>query len=160
MCRWAYLDSDWARIAALAPLVLSCCEEGDEVARGIVDAGVRELVHSIDTVAKKCSFSDDFNLVLSGAQPASSEIFTTVLIRYIVCLLYVLYCSYYNMSDVFLNEIVSGCAFPQICSPHRCSLVKPDLSGAVSMLLQICCDACCPLSPDQQWKGAWALGLG
>ena len=72
MCRWAYLHPDWAKIAALAPLVLSCCEEGDEVAWGIVDAGVKELVNSVDTVAKKCSFSDSFDLVLSGAQPAPS----------------------------------------------------------------------------------------
>lgn len=51
--RWTYADSSWARIAALAPVVISCAEAGDEIANKILVEAVEELAVCIKSVVQR-----------------------------------------------------------------------------------------------------------
>lgn len=67
--RWAYGEPGWARIAALAPAVLQCAEEGDSVAFRIVTGAANEAVRAAVTVAERSRLKGHrFKLVLSGAR--------------------------------------------------------------------------------------------
>ena len=67
--RWAYAEPGWARIAALAPAVLQCAEEGDSVAFRIVTGAANEAVRAAVTVAERSRLKGHrFKLVLSGAR--------------------------------------------------------------------------------------------
>ena len=55
LVRWAYEDGPapaWDKVASLAPVVFDACEEGDEVARRIVDDARDGLFRSIETLAR------------------------------------------------------------------------------------------------------------
>ncbi len=65
-CRWAYADRGWAHIAALAPLLVQCAQQGDEVAQAQVAAAVGDLVTSVVTVAGKLQIQQAFSVVLAG----------------------------------------------------------------------------------------------
>ena len=65
-CRWAYADRGWAHIAALAPLLVQCAQQGDEVAQAQVAAAVGDLVTSVMTVAGKLQIQQAFSVVLAG----------------------------------------------------------------------------------------------
>lgn len=65
--RWAYRESGWARIAALAPAVLECAEDGDLVAFKIVTTAADEAVRAAETVAAKAKLKGRrFKMILSG----------------------------------------------------------------------------------------------
>lgn len=65
--RWAYMDTSWARMAALAPLVIDCAEaEQDSAAMDILQAGAIELVKSVETAVKSCGLGQKFDMVLAG----------------------------------------------------------------------------------------------
>lgn len=51
--RWTYADPSWARIAALVPYVVSCAEEGDQVAISILLEAVQELASSVKAVVRR-----------------------------------------------------------------------------------------------------------
>lgn len=73
--RWAYAEPGWARIAALAPAVLRCAEEGDSVAFRIVTGAANEAVRAAVTVAERSRLKGHrFKMVLSGDSPRSSAI--------------------------------------------------------------------------------------
>ncbi|CAA0823763.1 Actin-like ATPase superfamily protein [Striga hermonthica] len=68
---WTYADSSWARIAALVPLVVSCAEDGDQVAHEILINAVQELALSVKAVVQRLCLagedgSDSFPVVLVG----------------------------------------------------------------------------------------------
>ncbi|BDA43974.1 probable N-acetyl-D-glucosamine kinase at N-terminal half [Coccomyxa sp. Obi] len=64
---WAYAEPGWARIAALAPAVLQCAEEGDSIAFRIVTGAANEAVRAAVTVAERSRLKGHrFKLVLSG----------------------------------------------------------------------------------------------
>ncbi|KAK9915861.1 hypothetical protein WJX75_005370 [Coccomyxa subellipsoidea] len=64
---WAYSEPGWARIAALAPAVLQCAEEGDSVAFRIVTGAANEAVRAAVTIAERSRLKGHrFKLVLSG----------------------------------------------------------------------------------------------
>ncbi|GER36798.1 N-acetyl-D-glucosamine kinase [Striga asiatica] len=68
---WTYADSSWARIAALVPLVVSCAEDGDQVAHEILINAVQELALSVKTVVQRLCLAgedgtDSFPVVLVG----------------------------------------------------------------------------------------------
>ncbi|KAL2930509.1 N-acetyl-D-glucosamine kinase [Bienertia sinuspersici] len=48
-----YADSSWARIAALAPVVISCAEMGDEIANKILVEAVEELAICVKSVVQR-----------------------------------------------------------------------------------------------------------
>jgi len=39
-----YAEAGWARIAALAPAVVACAQDGDQVAHHILQEGISDLV--------------------------------------------------------------------------------------------------------------------
>lgn len=51
--RWTYADPSWARIAALVPVVVSCAEDGDQVADEILHNAVQELAISVKAVVQR-----------------------------------------------------------------------------------------------------------
>lgn len=57
--RWTYADPSWARIAALVPIVVSCAEEGDEVANNILLDAVEELALSVKAVVQRLGLSGE-----------------------------------------------------------------------------------------------------
>ncbi|CAL8469959.1 g9501 [Coccomyxa elongata] len=64
---WAYAEPGWAHIAALAPTVLQCAEEGDSIAFRIVTSAANEAVRAAVTVAERSRLKGHrFKLVLSG----------------------------------------------------------------------------------------------
>ena len=71
-----YADQDWARIASLAPTVLACAQNGDDVAQDIVSQAGDDLVRAAAAVVNRCHFTDRFPLILSGQ--ACLEIFADV----------------------------------------------------------------------------------
>lgn len=59
---WTYADSSWARIAALAPVVISCAEAGDEIANKILVEAVEELAVCVKSVVQRLHlFGEDKN---------------------------------------------------------------------------------------------------
>ncbi|XP_052179762.1 uncharacterized protein LOC127793038 isoform X2 [Diospyros lotus] len=50
---WTYADPSWARIAALAPVVVSCAEAGDHIANKILNDAVQELALSVKAVVER-----------------------------------------------------------------------------------------------------------
>lgn len=67
--RWAYAEQGWARIAALAPIVIECAAQGDAVADTILKHGVGELFRSVKAVTTKLDLErsgQPFRLVLAG----------------------------------------------------------------------------------------------
>ncbi|KAJ9147117.1 hypothetical protein P3X46_029315 [Hevea brasiliensis] len=68
---WTYADPSWARIAALVPVIVSCAEEGDEVADKILQDSVEELALSVKAVVQKLGLCGEdgnasFPLVMVG----------------------------------------------------------------------------------------------
>eukprot|EP00898_Chlorokybus_atmophyticus_P004099 jgi/Chlat1/4690/Chrsp3S05622 len=74
---WRYADTSWARVAALAPVVLALCNDGggDAEAQNIAEDGARELATSAKAVALRLGLgeegestvpSGEFPLVLEG----------------------------------------------------------------------------------------------
>ncbi|CAL5409333.1 unnamed protein product [Camellia sinensis] len=50
---WTYADPSWARIAALVPVVVSCAEDGDQIANKILEDAVQELALSVKAVVRR-----------------------------------------------------------------------------------------------------------
>ncbi|THF98464.1 hypothetical protein TEA_006727 [Camellia sinensis var. sinensis] len=50
---WTYADPSWARIAALVPVVVSCAEDGDQIANKILEDAVQELAVSVKAVVRR-----------------------------------------------------------------------------------------------------------
>mmetsp|Transcript_46245 Transcript_46245/g.118072 ORF Transcript_46245/g.118072 Transcript_46245/m.118072 type:complete len:125 (+) Transcript_46245:650-1024(+) len=68
-CSWAYTQSGWSAIAALAPLVFQALEAGDAAAELIVTEAVAALVQSVKAVANRLQLGasgEPFPIVLSG----------------------------------------------------------------------------------------------
>ncbi len=64
---WAYAEISWARIAALAPLVSTCAQQGDRVANAIVDQAAADLAAPVQAVVQGLHLSEQsFPLVLAG----------------------------------------------------------------------------------------------
>uniref|UniRef100_A0A2P2JZ10 N-acetyl-D-glucosamine kinase n=2 Tax=Rhizophora mucronata TaxID=61149 RepID=A0A2P2JZ10_RHIMU len=68
---WTYADPSWARIAALVPVVVSCAEEGDQVANKILQDSVEELALSVKAVVQRLGLCGEdgkvsFPLVMVG----------------------------------------------------------------------------------------------
>ena len=64
--RWAYSDTTWANLAALAPIVVRSCNEGDAAAMAIIAEAAAELLGSVRAVVAKGGFAGKFKLVLAG----------------------------------------------------------------------------------------------
>lgn len=72
VCRWAYRDHEWARVAALAPLVLQAAGAGDAVSLSIILAAAEELAGSVKAAWGKLSKEDSSppkTIVLAGTHP-------------------------------------------------------------------------------------------
>ncbi|CAI9269340.1 unnamed protein product [Lactuca saligna] len=68
---WTYADPSWARIAALVPVVVTCAEDGDDVANQILNDAVEELALTVKAVVHKLGLcgqdgSGEFPVVLVG----------------------------------------------------------------------------------------------
>lgn len=61
-----YAEAGWARIAALAPCVVSCAQSGDSVAQYILEEGCSDLAHTVGAVVKQLHMTQPFKLVLAG----------------------------------------------------------------------------------------------
>ena len=64
--RWVYAEAGWARIAALAPAVVACAQDGDQVAHHILQEGISDLVTTVQAVVKQLNMLQPFQLVLAG----------------------------------------------------------------------------------------------
>ena len=72
--RWVYAESGWSRIAALAPAVVACAQDGDQVAHQILQEGAADLVTTVQAVVNQLNMRQPFKLVLAGAmQPSSAS---------------------------------------------------------------------------------------
>eukprot|EP01026_Neomeris_dumetosa_P018475 TRINITY_DN17236_c0_g1_i1.p1 TRINITY_DN17236_c0_g1~~TRINITY_DN17236_c0_g1_i1.p1 ORF type:complete len:337 (-),score=49.09 TRINITY_DN17236_c0_g1_i1:88-1098(-) len=66
---YVYKDTSWAPIARLAPLVVKCATENDDIARQIIKKGVDGLLGSILAVVKKLDWDtveSQVSIVLAG----------------------------------------------------------------------------------------------
>lgn len=64
---WAYAEISWARIAALAPLVTACAQQGDRVANAILDQAAADLATTVGAVVQGLQLADQsFPLILAG----------------------------------------------------------------------------------------------
>eukprot|EP01119_Soliformovum_irregulare_P010183 TRINITY_DN2490_c0_g1_i1.p1 TRINITY_DN2490_c0_g1~~TRINITY_DN2490_c0_g1_i1.p1 ORF type:complete len:318 (+),score=77.12 TRINITY_DN2490_c0_g1_i1:80-955(+) len=66
---WAYDEAtrSWAKFAALAPLATQCAQNGDAVAKGILQHATDELLNSAFAVIKKLKLEEEsFPVVLAG----------------------------------------------------------------------------------------------
>lgn len=75
--RWVYAESGWSRIAALAPAVVACAQDGDPVAHQILQEGAADLVTTVQAVVKQLNMCQPFKLVLAGVMqhaPASCSL--------------------------------------------------------------------------------------
>ncbi|KAK9132638.1 hypothetical protein Scep_012166 [Stephania cephalantha] len=75
---WTYEDPSWARIAALAPVVVSCAEASDPVANKILQYSVQELAESVKAVVRRLNLcgqdgNDCFALVMVGGVLAANK---------------------------------------------------------------------------------------
>lgn len=66
LSRWVYAEAGWARIAALAPAVVACAQNGDQVAHHILQEGISDLVTTVQAVVKQLNMLQPFQLVLAG----------------------------------------------------------------------------------------------
>lgn len=66
LVRWVYAEAGWARIAALAPAVVACAQDGDQVAHHILQEGISDLVTTVQAVVKQLNMLRPFQLVLAG----------------------------------------------------------------------------------------------
>ncbi|KAL0027911.1 hypothetical protein WJX79_002298 [Trebouxia sp. C0005] len=66
LVRWVYAEAGWARIAALAPAVVACAQNGDQVAHHILQEGISDLVTTVQAVVKQLNMLQPFQLVLAG----------------------------------------------------------------------------------------------
>ena len=64
--RWVYAESGWSRIAALAPPVVACAQDGDQVAHQILQEGAADLVTTVQAVVNQLHMRQPFKLVLAG----------------------------------------------------------------------------------------------
>lgn len=74
-CSWAYADTTWSRLAALATCVLECAEQGDAVATGILDAAAQELASSVQAVWARLTFQEGTAVVLAGGLLGDGSMF-------------------------------------------------------------------------------------
>lgn len=82
--RWTYADTEWARIAALAPLVSACAAQGDAVSRAIVDKSAAALSRAIFVVAQRLGMIDTaFPCVFTGGNLQHGALLTERLTEYI-----------------------------------------------------------------------------
>jgi hypothetical protein len=66
---WTYSDLTWARIANLATLVFEASEEGDQVAKKILEKAVNGMIKYASIVVKKLNWSESkFQIVLCGSE--------------------------------------------------------------------------------------------
>ncbi len=64
---WAYSDLSWARIAELGPLVVECAQQGDPVARAIIEAAAVDLAATVEHVVRNLNLlNEPIAIVLSG----------------------------------------------------------------------------------------------
>ncbi len=61
-----YAEAGWARIAALAPAVVACAQDDDQVAHNILQEGVSDLVTTVQAVVRQLNMLQSFQLVLAG----------------------------------------------------------------------------------------------
>ena len=64
--RWVYDEPGWARVAGLAPHVVSCAQAGDQVAQQILQEGCSDLVKTVEAVVRRLQMIQRFKLVLAG----------------------------------------------------------------------------------------------
>ena len=64
--RWVYAEPGWARIAGLAPHVISCAQAGDPVAQQILQEGCSDLAKTVEAVVRQLHMTHPFKLVLAG----------------------------------------------------------------------------------------------
>lgn len=79
LIKWAYADTGWARIAALAPHVVRCAQEQDTAAVAILHAVVPEMIASIQAVADRSNLHTPFDLVLSGGLMSEQNLLVELL---------------------------------------------------------------------------------
>ncbi|EXB75222.1 hypothetical protein L484_026004 [Morus notabilis] len=75
---WTYTDQSWARIAALVPEVVSCAEDGDQIAHEILVDAVNELAIAVKAVIERlCLCGEDrsgsFPVVMVGGVLESNK---------------------------------------------------------------------------------------
>lgn len=70
--RWVYAESGWSRIAALAPAVVACAQDGDQVAHQILQEGAADLVTTVQAVVRQLNMRQPFKLVLAGVMQHAS----------------------------------------------------------------------------------------
>lgn len=63
---WTYTDLAWERFAGVTPVVFRCAQEGDPVARGLVDRAAEGLAVAVWAVAEKLAFGAGVPLVMAG----------------------------------------------------------------------------------------------
>jgi N-acetylglucosamine kinase-like BadF-type ATPase len=64
---WIYAEISWARIAALAPLVVTCAQQGDAVANAILDQAAADLAAPVGAVVRGLHLTEQvFPLILAG----------------------------------------------------------------------------------------------
>lgn len=64
---WAYQDQSWAHIADLAPIVIECAQQGDDVASQIVAEAAIDLAAAVEVVVRQLDLLDEpIPIVLSG----------------------------------------------------------------------------------------------
>ena len=71
--RWVYAEPGWARIAALAPLVVTCAEKGDPIAHQILQQGCQDLVKAVQAIAGQLQMTQPFTLVLAGKRSPTTD---------------------------------------------------------------------------------------
>lgn len=83
--RWTYADYNWARFAALAPLVSRCAAQGDTISRSILEACATALSRSIHIVARRLGMHDEpFPCVFTGGNLAPGAVLTEWLTQCVV----------------------------------------------------------------------------
>ncbi|KAF3631029.1 S-adenosyl-L-methionine-dependent methyltransferase domain-containing protein [Capsicum annuum] len=63
---WTYVDPSWARIAALVPVVVSCAEDGDDIADEILHNAVQELALSVRAVVQRLHLAGEGLTMIFG----------------------------------------------------------------------------------------------
>lgn len=76
LIQWVYAqDRTKGDIAALSAIVLAAADDGDEVARSIVEESAEELAHTAKAAARRLDLSSPFPLALTGGLLTGSERF-------------------------------------------------------------------------------------
>jgi N-acetylglucosamine kinase-like BadF-type ATPase len=64
---WMYAEISWARVAALAPLVTQCAQQGDAVAQAILEQAAHDLATTVRAVVQGLHLETaEFPLILAG----------------------------------------------------------------------------------------------